>query len=736
MRYRRAGWIEGARQFLLAANRLNVAAVFRVRTGPFWYLRLIVVLSLLVPAVLFGWAAWETHAAIDRQADERIEGALDILQEHALKALQTVERSISEIDEVLRGQSDDEIRNAEADLYLRFKRTQQALPQIESIWVFDRHGHPMVSSTVLPVPRELDNSDRSYFRAQLQATGTYVSEVLRARVGSMRFFVVSGRRSGNRAGDFDGVIGVTVAPSHFSEFYAKLSRGSDVFSLVRADGAVLARWPDSAAGDRPTPGALTEALARNPDGGLFTATSRLDGVERRLGYRRVPGYPLYVATGVATAALAADFRRTVLMRAAVVLPAVLALFGLALYALRRAEQGEREQKRREAAEAALKQAQRLEAIGQLTGGVAHDFNNLLMVVSGNTERLRRFAGADPRVVAALEAIGMAVDRGAGLTRQLLSFSRRQTHETVVIDLAEGLPAIHGILQSSLRGDIAIDVRVAPGAWPVAVDRSEFELALLNLAVNARDAMGGGGRLTITADNVTVNEGTEDGATLGITGDFVAVRVADTGTGIPAELVGRVFEPFFTTKEVGKGTGLGLSQVYGFARQAGGTATVASVPGQGTTVTLYLPRASGPVTAAEPSATPAPPPPAQPGARARVLLVEDNPNVAAVALLLLEELGYDVVHAADVAAAREALARGAIDVVLTDIVMPGSANGLDLAREARQRGSLPVVLATGYSDQAQAAADEGFTILRKPYSMNGLDDALRAALGGVATAKVA
>ena len=243
--------------------------------------------------------------------------------------------------------------------------------------------------------------------------------------------------------------------------------------------------------------------------------------------------------------------------------------------------------------------------------MAHDFNNLLMVVSGNAERLRRFVGADPRLAGAIEAIEMAVNRGAGLTRQLLSFSRRQTHETVVIDLAEGLPAIQPILQSSLRGDIAVDVRVAPGAWPVAVDRSEFELALLNLAVNARDAMTSGGRLTITADNVTVTDTAEDAA-LGITGDFVAVRVSDTGTGIPAELIGRVFEPFFTTKEVGKGTGLGLSQVYGFARQAGGTATVSSAPrpngtAQGTTVTLYLPRARATVTAAEPAVADRPPP---------------------------------------------------------------------------------------------------------------------------------
>ena len=733
MLHRPPGWIGACGQFPPAANRSNVARVFAVRTGPFWHLRLIVVLSLLVPAVLFGWAAWETRSAIDRQADERIEGALDVLQEQALKSLQTVERSISEIDEVLRGLGDGEIRDAEADLYLRFKRTQQALPQIESIWVFDRDGHPMVSSTILPVPRDLDNSDRSYFRAQVDGSGTYVSEVLRARVGAMRFFVVSGRRSGTRAGQFDGVIGVTVAPGHFSEFYAKLSRGSDVFALVRADGAVLARWPQSAAGDQPTPGALTDAFARHPEAGLFTAASRIDGMERRLGYRRVPGYPLYVAAGIETAALAADFRRTMLMRGAIALPAVLALFGLALYALRRARQGERELQRREAAEAALKQAQRLEAIGQLTGGVAHDFNNLLMVVSGNAERLRRFAGGDKRFAGALEAIDMAVSRGSDLTRQLLSFSRRQTHETVVIDLAERLPAMHSLLQSSLRGDIAVEVRTAPGLWPVAIDNSEFELALLNLAVNARDAMSGGGRLVIGADNVTVGDGPGGRDTLGIAGDFVAVRVADTGSGIPAEIVGRVFEPFFTTKEVGKGTGLGLSQVYGFARQAGGTATVESAPGQGTTVTLYLPRSTAPLTA---QAAPAAAPPAQLSERMRVLLVEDNPAVAEVTRELLAELGYDVVHAPDVAAARAALERETVDVVLSDIVMPGGANGLDLAREIRQRGGLPVVLATGYSDQAQAAANEGFAILRKPYSMNGLHDALREALGPVERPKVA
>ncbi len=587
---------------------------------------------------------------------------------------------------------------------------------------------PLVSSTILPVPRQLNNSDRSYFRAHTEAagSGTYVSEVMRARAGAMRFFVVSGRRTGDDLGRFDGVIGVTIAPGHFSEFYSKLARGDDVFALVRADGAVLARWPESAAGDQPLPGVLTDAFANNPEGGLFTAVSRIDGVERRTGYRHVPDYPLYVVAGIDNSALVADFWRTMLLRGAILLPAVLALVGLAIYALRRAERWEQEVQRRQAAEAALKQAQRLEALGQLTGGVAHDFNNLLMVVSGNAERLRRFVSSDPRLLGALEAIDIAVSRGASLTRQLLSFSRRQAHQNVVIDLGERLSAAQGILRSSLRGDIAITLRVAPDTWPVAVDNSEFELALLNLAVNARDAMTSGGSLTISTVNVTVNEGDP----LGIVGEFVALRVADSGVGIPAEIIGRVFEPFFTTKEVGKGTGLGLSQVYGFARQAGGTATVDSVPGRGTTVTLYLPRAGRPATTKATEA--AAPSPARLSHRLRVLMLEDHPDVAVVTRELLEELGYDVLHAADVAAARFALSREPVDVVLSDIVMPGGVNGLDFAREVRrERGSLPVVLATGYSEQARVAADEGFAILRKPYGMSDLHEALTAALGGAA-----
>ncbi|MFZ5783480.1 MAG: ATP-binding protein [Pseudomonadota bacterium] len=702
------------------------------RYDRFLHLRLIVLLSLVVPASLFGWTTWETRQAVDAQTDERIERSLDVLQEHALKALQTVERSIAEVNEVLRDLDEGQIREQEADLYLRFKRTQQALPQIESIWAFDRDGRPLVASTILPVPRELDVSDRSYFRAhEAGGAGTFVGEIVQAPVGPLRLFVVSGRRDGSEPGRFDGVIAITVMPGHFGEFYAKLARSHEIFTLLRADGAVLARWPELAANHDAGAGPLTRAFARNPESGMLTAASRLDGVERRLGYRRVPGFPLYVAAGIATAAVEAEFWRIVLTRAAVALPAVLAMVGLALYALRHARRMAVEETRREAAEAALKQAQRLEALGQLTGGVAHDFNNLLMIVRGSAERLERLLGEDARVRRSLEAIDIAVTRGTELTRHLLSFSRRQTHETAVVDLGQRLPALQDILRSSLRGDITIDIQLAPGLWPVTVDNSEFELALLNLAVNARDAMTSGGRLAIDAKNVVIHPGDP----LGIEGDFVAVRVGDTGAGIPPQILGRVFEPFFTTKEVGKGTGLGLSQVYGFARQSGGTATIASVPGQGTTVTLYLPRA----TSAERHAIAADRPErsacsAEGERSARVLLVEDNPAVAEVTRALLEELGYRVRPAANVADARLALDREQVDVVLSDIVMPGGADGLDLAREVRGRSRLPVVLASGYSEKAQQAADEGFALLRKPYDSASLDAALTAALAGTPSRK--
>jgi PAS domain S-box-containing protein len=367
----------------------------------------------------------------------------------------------------------------------------------------------------------------------------------------------------------------------------------------------------------------------------------------------------------------------------------------------------------------LAQAQKMEAIGHLTGGVAHDFNNLLMIVKGQVQ-LMRLRTQDAKDLRSLDAIEQAAQAGANLTRQLLTFARRQRLETVSIDLGERLSAVRDLLASSVGGAIKLDMVIAKDVWPVATDPGEFELALVNIAVNARDAMPDGGRLSVRAQNLSLG-----GRGLPpLAGDFVALSLCDTGSGIAPEVLAKVFEPFFTTKEVGKGTGLGLSQVYGFARQSGGDVHVSSQPGEGTTVTIYLPRSKA-------KAVPlAPPRPVGEAIRGRgvVLVVEDNPQVGEVSKLLLEQFGYEVVRADRPSAALDVLTRrDDIVLVFSDIVMPGDMDGLSLARAIRERyPRLPVLLATGYSSAAERVGS-AFPIIRKPYDYNALGVAVKIAL---------
>jgi signal transduction histidine kinase/integral membrane sensor domain MASE1/CheY-like chemotaxis protein len=369
----------------------------------------------------------------------------------------------------------------------------------------------------------------------------------------------------------------------------------------------------------------------------------------------------------------------------------------------------------------LAQSQKMEALGQLTGGIAHDFNNLLTIVSGHAQAVRRRL-KEAKDLRGLDAIVSAASRGETLTRQLLAFSRRQQLSPVVVDLRARMEAMRALLASSLRDNIELTYDMPEGLWRVEVDSGELELALLNIAVNARDAMPNGGTLLLSARNVTLQPGTEAGP---LAGDFVRLSAADSGTGVTAEILPKVFEPFFTTKPVGKGTGLGLSQVHGFAHQSGGTVTIDSELGRGTSVTIYLPRTERPLSMTLPSPEDSTPRRGQ----GTVLVVEDDVEVAKATSTMFEHLGYQVVHAVD---ANEGLARlqdvQTIGLVFTDIVMPGDMNGIALAQEIRRRfPSIPVVLTSGYSD-AVNAADTQLPLLRKPFDLQKLERVIGEALG--------
>jgi PAS domain S-box-containing protein len=373
------------------------------------------------------------------------------------------------------------------------------------------------------------------------------------------------------------------------------------------------------------------------------------------------------------------------------------------------------------AQAERAQAQKMEALGQLTGGVAHDFNNLLMIVSGHMQSLKKLIKGDEKGLRAAEAIELAAKRGAALTRQLLTFSRRQTFHPATAILGERLEAIRNMLTTSLGDSVRLAISIPAETWPIQIDASEFELALVNLALNARDALPQrGGVITISAENARLSP---EQTPAGLQGEFVALSVADTGCGIAPDILALVFDPFFTTKGPNKGSGLGLSQVHGFAHQSGGTVTVTSELGRGTCITLYLPRANTDATATAGQSDGV----IEPHEGELALLVEDNPEVAKVTEQMVAHLGYRVQRATSAAAALELAERMPFQLVVSDIVMAGSVDGAGLARTVRERWpDLPIVLVTGYSGSA-AAAELDFTVLRKPFELSDLSRATAKAI---------
>ncbi|MCW5718785.1 MAG: response regulator [Bauldia sp.] len=451
-----------------------------------------------------------------------------------------------------------------------------------------------------------------------------------------------------------------------------------------------------------------------------------------IAFRRVGTHDVYVAVGLPLDSVQQGWLNTVWWGLGIGVPVTVALVLLALTALRRARRESRalvelhsEIALRQSAEERLRQAAKMEAVGQLSGGIAHDFNNLLTAIGGNVELLaRRLGTSNADYTRYIDHAREGVKRAASLTQRLLAFSRRQALQPSEVDANKLISGMSDLLHRTLGEHIEVEVVLGSGVWRTFTDPNQLENAILNLAINSRDAMPEGGRLTIETANSHIDEGyiAREGLTDIKAGQYVLVAVSDTGAGMPKEVAERAFEPFFTTKPVGEGTGLGLPMVYGFVKQSGGHAKIYSEAGHGTTVKLYLPRSTA--AADDTSARAAAEPQAAPGGGETILVVEDDAGVLAFEVESLTSAGYRVIEARTGAEAIARVEQGAEpDLLFTDVVLAGGMNGREVADRVRAvRPGVKVLFATGYTQNAivhHGRLDEGVQLLSKPFSTREL-----------------
>ena len=701
-------------------------------------LRLLLLASIAAPALLVALLGWFTYRAAYGDSRREAVWISGVAREHAARVFDSQELVIDRVLDLLDGMSDDAIKASESEIHDRLKSVIADLPQFLSILVVDRDGHSLVGTTAYPTPRDMSFADRDYFQAlKTSNLQSYISEVQVSRLDGRTFFgLARARRMAD--GSFAGVVNIAISPTLFTRFYSTLvkqdrrGRSGRVLTMIRSDGQILVRYPSIMDHPPPAirpPNAFFSAIAAAPDGGGFRGPALIDteAAERYYAYSKVQGYPLYVVAGRSMSAIIGQWQRRMLIYLAAIVPSTIVLYLVTLEVLRRSRrekealaQAQDEIVRRERAEEALGRAQRLEAVGQLTGGIAHDFNNLLTIIVGNVDIMVRKAEEPERVRRLGQNVLLAAKRVADVTDKLLSFSRRHVVRPEVVDLNHLLGELNPLLARAVSQSVDIVYALEPSLCPVRVDPGQFEAALINLVVNARDAMPNGGRLEIATANVKIARDTFADAPELVPGDFARVSVADSGFGMDEATLGKAFEPFFTTKEVGKGTGLGLSQVYGFAKQAGGHVRIVSREGCGTLVEILLPRTAGELGPDRPKTDAAPPRRAQRGEV--VLVVEDETAVLDMAIESLQELGYRTLRAGNAAQALAQLKEAVpVDLLFSDIVMPGGMDGIELVRQALAlRPRLSVLLTSGYADLTSGSPiPEGVPLMRKPYMREDL-----------------
>jgi signal transduction histidine kinase/CheY-like chemotaxis protein len=629
-------------------------------------------------------------------------------------------------------------------------RRIRGVRQLAAILVVDPSGQPIVSTDQdrSATPPNVVSALLARYRTDPHA-GLLISPPF--RVADNRWNALLARPTLAPDGTLAGMAVGSINLSYFEDFYRSVELNENgAIVLHLRDGTVLARFPHvdkaigTSFGNLPP---FTEVLAHAMAGTLLME-SPVDGSIRVTAIRALRAFPLAVMISVEQGRILTDWRHQALALITVALVLGGAVVVLLLSLSNRSRQVERlltqthaaheiaertkdrlmqQISERERAEGALRQAQRIEAIGQLTGGVAHDFNNLLTVVLGNVDILQRrtaLNATNGQSMERLTAIRAAAERGATLTGHLLAFARRQPLMPKAIDLNATIHGMRDLLASALGMRVQASFRLADDLWPTMADQSQIELVILNLVINARDAMPEGGIVTIETANHRRTE--TSGADGPPAGDYVGITIADTGTGISPEILGRVFEPFFTTKPPGTGSGLGLSQVFGTARQSGGGVRIDSEIGRGTVVTVDLPRATAAPTSRLPVERRTM---VLKGTGAAILLVDDDDEVRAVTAEMLQDLGYKVRDVGSGEAALRILTDNSdIDILLTDLVMPGM-NGSQLATAAKERWpDLSIVFISGYADQVGDTMGQDARLIRKPFDASDLYRTIEAAVG--------
>jgi signal transduction histidine kinase/CheY-like chemotaxis protein len=684
-------------------------------------LLIVLTVSILFPlACLAGYGYFDYQRRI-ADSNDMIDRLARVSEEQAVKVLDLNQQMASRIVELLGNSDDAQIRARETELHDRLRQIGGDFPQVASIYLLGVRGDLLVSSLKYPAPSMSISQREDFMAAKAMRPQPYFSMPMFGSLSKADIFTTATGRS-DADGQFLGVVTVALRNEYFSRFYRELTNGDNslVLALYRQDGTLLVRYPPWPAGAKPTSqSAFSEALRDKELFGHVRLASTVDGVERLLAFRRVGDYPLYVVSAYATSSIASAWRRHFIMMAALTAVPCIAIWLLVFYSLRQLEAERRAWERwqgevamRLSAEASSRQLQRMGALGNLVANVAHDFNNLLMVVSANTElaRLKNYNNLEKEVLAVERATATA----ESLTRRLLSVARKQPLKQEQVNLARWLPDAAPLIDAALGDTVELAWSMVDNVWPVLADPTDLEFALMNLAVNARDAMPRGGRFVIRCQNNRL-VGSETALP---DGEYVLIACSDDGEGMPEAVVRRAFEPLFTTKLRGSGTGLGLAQVLSMCEQAGGTAKIDSVPGSGTTVRLYLPRyrerKAGAANAETAQVT-------APGPAGVVLLVEDNEDVAAGVAAVLETFGCEVRHEPSADHAFDVLSGGArFELVLSDIQMPGKLNGIDLAEKVRSAWpSQKIALMTGYADELERARRLGVAILAKPFNIDDL-----------------